>query len=99
MKFTSLAILTLGAVLCSSCSSGPTGSVSAPHVPDLSDVPVANPDPKGRKNLVISPFRPYNLIDITGKQSGDIAGDPSTARKDPKTGKIIESTSKYFLIP
>lgn len=100
MKTTFLIITAGVTVLFSACSSS-TGSstVPAPEVPDLSDIPVGRPDPSGRKNMVISPYRPYNLIDVTGYRSGDIAGDPSTAKKDPKTGKIIESTSKYFRIP
>lgn len=96
-----LLIITAGlASLFSACSpSTGSGTVPAPEVPDLNDIPVGRPDPTGRKNMVISPYRPYNLIDVKGYRSGDIAGDPSTARTDPKTGKIIESTSKYFRIP
>ena len=29
--------------------------------------------------MVVSPFRPYNIIDVTGYSRGDIVGDPSTA--------------------
>jgi hypothetical protein len=100
MKITPL-IMTAGvAALLSSCS--PTSSsntVPAPEVAELSKIPVGRPDPKGNPKMIISPYRPYNLIDITGSRSGQIVGDPSTAKKDPKTGKIIESTSKYFRIP
>jgi hypothetical protein len=103
MKITLLIITAGMAALSSSCSltssSGTTGTVPAPVVAELSKIPVGRPDPAGRKNLVISPYRPYNLIDVTGYKKGAIAGDPSTAQKDPKTGKIIESTSKYFRIP
>ncbi|NWK54856.1 hypothetical protein HW115_04500 [Verrucomicrobiaceae bacterium N1E253] len=100
MKTTLLLIPVIVSCLFTSCGSTTgTGTVPAPDVPDLKDVPVGRPDPLGRKNMVISPFRPYNLIDVKGYQSGDVVGDPSTARRDPKTGKIIESTSKYFLIP
>ncbi len=100
MKIT-LIIMTAGvAALLSSCSPTSTSStVPAPEVAELGKIPVGRPDPKGNPKMIISPYRPYNLIDITGNSSGDIVGDPSTARKDPTTGKIIESTSKYFLIP
>ena len=97
---TTLLIMTAGvAVLISACSqSQSSGTVPAPNVPDLNDIPVGRPDPAGRKNMVISPFRPYNIIDVKGYRSGDIAGDPSTAKRDA-SGKIIESTSKYFRLP
>lgn len=84
---------------CSPNSSSGSGIVPAPEVAELSKIPVGRPDPKGNPKMVISPYRPYNLIDVTGYKKGDIVGDPSTAQKDSKTGKIIESTSKYFRIP
>ena len=100
---TTLLITTAGiATLLSACSptsSTGAGTVPAPNVAELSKIPVARPDPQGNPKMVISPYHPYNLIDVTGYSKGDIAGDPSTARKDPKTGKIIESTAKYFRIP
>ena len=84
-------------------SSGPSGSdgstVPAPTVVNLNRIPIAKPDPNGRKNLVISPYRPYNLIDVSGYKSGGIAGDPSTAVIDRKTGKPIASTARMFRIP
>lgn len=99
MKTTLLVAIASVLTLLSACTpNSGSGTVPAPNVPDLKDIPVARPDPSGRKNLVISPYRPYNLIDVKGYSSGDVAGDPSTAQKDA-SGKIIESTSKYFLIP
>lgn len=101
MKIT-LIMMTAGmAALISSCTptTGGSGTVPAPEVAELSKIPVGRPDPKGNPKMMISPYRPYNLIDISGNQSGSIVGDPSTAKKDPKTGEIIESTSKYFRIP
>ena len=100
MKIT-LLIITAGiAALLSACSSSSSSNtVPAPEVAELSTIPVGRPDPNGNPKMVISPYRPYNLIDVTGYRKGAIAGDPSTAKKDPKTGKIIESTSKYFRIP
>lgn len=64
-----------------------------------SNVPVGRPTPDGKKDMVISPYRPYNVINVSGYQSGDIVGDPSTARIDPKTNKPIANTSKHFRIP
>lgn len=81
-------------------SSGTDGAtVPAPTVVNLDKIPVAKPDPNGRKNLVISPYRPYNLIDITGFKKGGFAGDPSTATIDSKTGKPIPGTAKMFRLP
>lgn len=100
MKTTTLLLLAGFTAVFSACSSTPTGSgtVDAPEVTELKDVPVAKPDPKGRKNMVLSPYYPYNIIDVKGYKSGAVAGDPSTAKRDA-SGKVIESTSKYFLVP
>lgn len=73
--------------------------VPAPQVDSNSNVPVGRPSPDGKKNMVISPYRPYNLIDVTGYKSGDIVGDPSTATVDPATGKPNLSTAKHFRLP
>ena len=48
--------------------------------------------------MVISPYRPYNLIDVKGYKSGEIVGDPSTATLD-SAGKPIPSTIKNFRLP
>ena len=43
-----------------------------------SDYPVAK---KGKKpNEVISPYEPYNVIDVTGFKSGQLAKDPSNKK-------------------
>lgn len=62
-------------------------------------IPLGHPDPQGRSNMVVSPFRPYNIIDISGYRSGDIVGDPSTATVNPRTGRRDTSTVKSFRIP
>lgn len=49
--------------------------------------------------MVVSPYRPYNVIDITGYRSGDIVGDPSTAAVNSTTGKRDANTIKHFRIP
>ena len=61
--------------------------------------PLGHPDPQGRGNMVMSPFRPYNIIDVTGYTRGDIVGDPSTALINPRTGKRDSKTAKTFRIP
>lgn len=100
MKITNLLIIAASAVAFSACAPNATGpgGVAAPEVTELKNIPVAKPDPKGQKNMVISPYYPHNLIDVKGYKSGAVAGDPSTAKRDAN-GKIIESTSKYFLVP
>lgn len=62
-------------------------------------IPIGHPDPRGRNNMVVSPFRPYNIIDISGYRSGDIVGDPSTAKVNPTTGRRDSNTVKHFRIP
>ena len=62
-------------------------------------IPLGHPDPRGRTNMVVSPFRPYNIIDISGYRSGDIVGDPSTAKVNPATGRRDSNTVKHFRIP
>ena len=101
MKTILIIITAASAILFSACTptaGGGSGSVPAPEVTDLSSIPVGRPHPTGQKNLVISPYRPYNLIDVKGYRSGEVVGDPSTAKRDA-SGKVIESTSKYFLVP
>jgi hypothetical protein len=66
---------------------------------DTINAPTGHPDPKGRANMVVSPYRPYNIIDVKGYRSGDIVGDPSTAIVNPSTGRREASTAKYFRIP
>jgi len=65
--------------------------------------PIANPvrDAQGipQQDLYISPYPPHNPIDTKGFYSGDVVGDPSTAKISEKTGKPILSTSKTFRIP
>ncbi len=73
--------------------------VPAPRVETQGKVPVGHPDPQGRANMVVSPYRPYNVIDVKGYRSGDIVGDPSTAKVNPSTGKLDTKTSKHFRIP
>lgn len=59
-------------------------------------------------NTVISPFPPYNPLDVTGYKSGQKVCDPSTIPINPATGEqyIDPATGepdvrrgKYFLVP
>jgi len=102
-------LLILTAVALSSCSphanpnlgSGQHGGslVPAPELKKYNKVPTGYPDPQGRANMVVSPYRPYNVIDVSGYHSGDIVGDRSTAIVNPGTRRLDLSTSKYFRIP
>jgi len=49
--------------------------------------------------MIVSPYSPYNIIDITGYSSGDVVGDPSTGKVNPTTGRIDINTCKSFRIP
>ena len=51
------------------------------------------------KGKVISPFRPYNILDVSHLRPGDLARDPFTAKVNPKTGKADISTAKIFRVP
>ena len=73
--------------------------VPAPQIQDLSKIPVGRPDPTGRANMVISPYRPYNIIDVKGYRSGEIVGDPSTGKANPSTGQLDSRTAKFFRVP
>lgn len=94
------------AFLFASCADVPTpgaatasgDEVPAPRI-DAANVPAGHPDPQGRPNMVVSPYRPYNVIDVKGYRSGEIVGDPSTAKVNPATGKLDASTAKYFRVP
>ena len=51
------------------------------------------------KDHYISPFKPYNPIVAKGFKSGQLAGDPSTIKVNPKTGKPDKSTMQIFKLP
>ncbi len=72
--------------------------VPAPRI-NIAKVPTGHPHPEGKANMVVSPYRPYNVIDIKGYRSGDIVGDPSTGKAHPTTGVLIPGTAKCFRIP
>lgn len=107
MKTRHIILLTIAAAAFASCAPYPDGSqaggssaeVPAPKIEGYHKIPMGKRTPDGKTNMVISPYRPYNIIDVTGYRSGDIVGDPSTAQVDPATGKLILNTSKHLRIP
>lgn len=56
-------------------------------------------DGKVVKNRVISPYRPYNVLNVSGMRSGAVVGDPYTRKKDQKTGKRVDASAKLFRLP
>lgn len=107
MKISHFSFLAIAATSLASCNLIPSGSSNAvadgqatvSEANESIKAPVGRPSPDGKKNMIISPYRPYNLIDVSGYKSGDIVGDPSTASVDATTGKPILSTSKHFRLP
>lgn len=63
-----------------------------------SNYPLATPHPTN-PDLVISPYRPHNVIDVKGFRTGQLARDPSTAPIDPATGKSDLAQAKIFELP
>ena len=107
MKIQHLLLLLITATTVVSCAPYPGGqlgsesgsTVPGPTLEKYKKVPMGHADPSGRKNMVVSPYYPYNVIDVSGYRSGDIVGDVSTAIVNPSTGKRELSTAKYFRIP
>ena len=65
-----------------------------PRIEETTPAPQPKPKPQGRKDypiaertekpgMVLSPYAPYNVIDVQDFQSGDLA-------KDPSNGKIFQ---------
>ena len=106
MKIKSILGVSSLALFLASCADVPTptnpgasgAEVPAPRI-NAAKVPVAHPDPQGRRNMVVSPYRPYNVIDVKGYRSGDIVGDPSTAKVNSATGQLDSTSAKYFRVP
>jgi hypothetical protein len=56
----------------------PTGGTPGQAPPSASDYPVARRT--DNPNYVIIPYEPYNVIDVSGFRSGDLARDPGTGK-------------------
>lgn len=52
-----------------------------------------------KPGYVISPYKPYNVLDVKHLKPGNLAYDPFTAPKDPTTGKTMISSAKIFRVP
>jgi len=81
-----------------SASRSTSAEVPAPRF-STEKVPLGYPHPAGKAHMVVSPYRPYNVIDVKGFYSGNIVGDPSTGKIDPASGMVIPGTAKRFRIP
>ncbi len=86
------------AVLIPSCAPTNASSPQAAYA-DADKYPLAVKYGDPKKQQVISPFRPHNLVDVSGMKSGQLARDPATASVDAKTGKPDINTAKIFRIP
>lgn len=100
MKPLALTFVTLASLSIAACTSSQlnTSVGGQPAAEFTKEYPLAYPYKKSTR-LVISPFRPYNLIDIKGLRPNQLARDISTAKADPVTKKPITSTAKIFRIP
>ena len=52
-----------------------------------------------KPGFVISPYKPYNVLEVKHLKPGDYAYDPFTAIINPSTNKREISTAKIFKIP
>ncbi|MDP0491547.1 MAG: hypothetical protein Q7Q71_10890 [Verrucomicrobiota bacterium JB023] len=100
-----------------SASSGSSSTdPSRPYRPDPITIPSITPTnesnyltatPGVKPNTVISPYAPYNVINVEGFKSGQKAYDTSTIPIDPATGKPYvdasgqpdKSKAKIFIVP
>ena len=98
MKIRSLIGITALACCINSCTDV-TGLTSGSRSTGTEKVPLGYPHPAGKAHMVVSPYRPYNVIDVKGFYSGNIVGDPSTGKIDPASGMVIPGTARRFRIP
>ena len=97
MKSIYLILSSISLLALASCSSSTTVSNDLNPVIADKNYPAAH-QYKNSTVRVISPYRPYNVIDVKGMKPGHLARDTSTAKRD-KAGKPITSTAKIFRIP
>ncbi|MFT5883470.1 MAG: hypothetical protein ACI9FG_001985 [Crocinitomicaceae bacterium] len=84
-------------LLLASCSNSNTADGDLNPVVADKNFPVAH-QYQTSSSQVISPYRPYNVINVKGMKPGHLARDTSTAKLD-SAGKPIISTAKIFRIP
>ncbi|MGJ8677915.1 MAG: hypothetical protein ACSHX0_10390 [Akkermansiaceae bacterium] len=105
MKMPNPTLIAIAFVALTSCAENlPTGSSNtsatvSPTTKAMSKIPLGIRPESGSNDLIISPYKPYNLIDVKGFKSGQVVGDPSTISTDPKTGQAIPSSIQTFRIP
>ncbi|MFC5049476.1 hypothetical protein ACFPK9_02415 [Rubritalea spongiae] len=88
-SITAFALLSLN-----SCTNTPNSGDAASANPKYPDAyPVA-----GDPNKVVSPYRPYNVINVKGICQGHFVRDMSTAKKGAD-GKPDPATAKIFRVP
>jgi len=92
-------IVGISALLIASCSPTNTNSSTIGQKKHPIAKPLLNSAGKPIKDQYISPFFPHNPIIAEGFKSGQLAGDPSTIKKNTKTGKPDLSTLKVFKLP
>lgn len=97
MKKLALTLLAASVSLLASCASSSSGSSDDNINPVIKDKSYPSAHPY-KKNIVISPYRPHNLINVKGIKPGHFARDMSTADKG-SDGKPIVSSAKIFKVP
>ncbi|MGJ8673655.1 hypothetical protein [Rubritalea sp.] len=98
-KFITLTFSSLAVITFSSCTNDTTtvGGEALNPVIANSKYPDAHPV-AGESNKFISPYRPYNVINVKGVRPGLLVRDISTA-KTGANGKPDLATAKIFRIP
>ena len=96
MKKIAITLVAISLSLFSSCTNSVSNSSDITN-PALKNKNYPTAHPHG-KNIVISPYKPYNLIDIKGIKPGQYARDMSTAIKGAD-GKPLTSSAKIFQVP
>ena len=96
-----VAFTTISLLACSQLFAQSTAEQStvAPAIPAQSDAKKFIEAYPHKPGYVISPFKPYNVLDVKHLKTGNLAYDPFTAPKDPTTGKIDIRKAKIFRVP
>lgn len=96
MKKIALTLVAVSFSLFSSCTNSASNKndITNPALKNK-NYPVAHPH---SKNIVISPYKPYNLINVKGIKPGQFARDMSTADMG-SDGKPVTSSAKIFQVP
>ncbi len=79
--------------------SAPTQTATPPAIPAQSEADKFVEAYYHKPGYVISPFKPYNVLEVKHLKPGTLAYDPFTAPKDPATGKADIRKAKIFRVP